>query len=139
MLERAAVTTPFDDAGHEGNAASSKQPARPSLDWLDVQGIASARFEHDTANVELTLIERLNERTVSIRWHDATGCHYGEQPWEKKIARSRGVCLVSGKTITRGDWVYSPSTRSSTRPANADAMISAAELDEMSEAADPAV
>lgn len=64
--------------------------------------LESARF---------TLVERVSDRTILIRWRDATVGHYAEQPWMKGIARRSTFCVLSGLRIRRGDSVYRPFTR----------------------------
>lgn len=78
-------------------------------------------FERKSASVNF--VERLNEKTVLLRWHDATAGLFGEQPWTLYRARYHGVCGLSGARIYRGDFVYRPSTRAKTVPSNADETI----------------
>ena len=73
-------------------------------------------------HVQVSVIERLSDTSVSVRWRDATRCHYDDQIWISCRARSGGRCALSGATIRRHDFVYKPRTRSIV-PANANAMI----------------
>ncbi|MDR6376196.1 DUF3331 domain-containing protein [Paraburkholderia caledonica] len=78
-------------------------------------------FERKSARVDF--VERLNEKTVLLRWHDATAGLFGEQPWTLYRARYHGICGLSGSRIYRGDFVYRPSTRARSMPSNADETI----------------
>ncbi|WP_204356236.1 DUF3331 domain-containing protein [Burkholderia sp. JP2-270] len=84
--------------------------------------------------VAIRVIERQSATTVSIAWHDATRCSYGDQAWQTVRARVRGVCAVSGCPIEPGDPVYRPRP---TRPVpiNAGAMILASVLERIEERA----
>lgn len=73
-------------------------------------------------HVQVNVIERLSDTSVSVRWRDATRCRYDDQIWISCRARSGGRCALSGATIRRHDFVYKPRTRSVV-PANANAMI----------------
>jgi hypothetical protein len=73
-------------------------------------------------HVRVSVIERLSDTSVSVRWRDATRCHYDDQVWISCRARSGGRCALSGAKIRRRDVVYKPRIRSIV-PANAKAMI----------------
>jgi hypothetical protein len=73
-------------------------------------------------HVEVSVIERLTDTSVSVRWRDATRGHYDDQIWISCRARSNGRCALSGAPIRRHDFVYKPRARSIV-PANANAMI----------------
>jgi hypothetical protein len=73
-------------------------------------------------HVQVSVVERLSDTSVSVRWRDATRCRYDDQIWISCRARSGGRCALSGTPIRRHDFVYKPRTRSVV-PANANAMI----------------
>jgi hypothetical protein len=73
-------------------------------------------------HVQVSVIERLTDTSVSVRWRDATRCHYDDQVWISCRARNNGRCALSGAAIRRHDFVYKPRARS-IAPANANAMI----------------
>lgn len=82
-------------------------------------------------HVEVSVIERLSDSSVSVRWRDATRCCYDEQIWISCRARIGGRCALSGTLIRRHDAVYKPRTRTVV-PANADAMILAPLIEQVS-------
>jgi hypothetical protein len=82
-------------------------------------------------HVQVRVIERLTETSVSVRWRDATRCHYDDQVWISCRARSNGRCALSGAAIRRHEFVYKPRARS-VAPANANAMILASLIERVS-------
>ncbi|WP_080436093.1 DUF3331 domain-containing protein [Burkholderia ubonensis] len=68
------------------------------------------------------ILDRPDRNTVTVAWCDPTLCHYGDQIWEAGIAKSTGVCAISGMCIERGDEIYKPRSARK-RPLNANAMI----------------
>jgi Domain of unknown function (DUF3331) len=77
----------------------------------------------------VTFVERFSAKSVSITWRDATAANYCEQLWIRRIARSNGVCALTGAAIVRGDAVYSPAGRTAMRPANCAQMVLATVLE----------
>lgn len=80
---------------------------------------------------------RPREFFALVTWCDSTSAHYCDQVWRACVARTSGLCSISGAAIRRGDLVYRP--RNTVRcKANAGAMIlayyveSAVELDDYS-------
>jgi hypothetical protein len=65
---------------------------------------------------------RPSSTTATVVWRDSTSGCYEDQIWRGVVARTSGVCAVTGRSIKRGDRVYRPRA---TRPAptNANAMI----------------
>ncbi|WP_371884447.1 DUF3331 domain-containing protein [Caballeronia sp. S22] len=53
----------------------------------------------DPTNARIHLLERLNDRTVSIAWRDATPCHYAEQVWTRCVARATKVRAGASKSV----------------------------------------
>ncbi|MPW16419.1 DUF3331 domain-containing protein [Paraburkholderia sp. CNPSo 3157] len=109
-------------------------------------GACAARAARRTANAErarsqaasdehsaavITFVERFGAKSVSITWRDSTAGRYTEQLWVRRIARSRGVCALTGEEIVRGDAVYGPFSRPSSRPRNMSEMILAKLLDDL--------
>jgi hypothetical protein len=76
-----------------------------------------------TEATAIRLVERVSDSCVLISWCDPTSCHYGEQTWILRTARSSGTCALSGMCIRRGDEVFRPAQRTRFLPANASAMI----------------
>jgi hypothetical protein len=74
-------------------------------------------------------VERFSAKSVSITWRDATAANYSEQLWIRRIARSQGVCAITGAAIVRGDAVYGPAGRTAVRPANGSQMVLAEALE----------
>ncbi len=75
----------------------------------------------DISRVQIEILEQ-SDTTLIIRWVEPGRCHYGEQRWRRRSANSSGTCIVSRRTIRRGDAVFRPAERPA--PANAAAMIS---------------
>jgi hypothetical protein len=65
---------------------------------------------------------RSSSTTVTVAWRDSTSGCYEDQVWRGVVARSPGVCAVSGRSIKPGDRVYRPRATHPT-PVNAKAMI----------------
>jgi hypothetical protein len=83
-----------------------------------------ARAPADLAeSAVVTFVERFSPKSVSITWRDSTAANYCEQLWIRRIARSQGVCALTGNSIVRGDAVYGPAGRTAARPANAAQMV----------------
>ncbi len=75
----------------------------------------------DVSRVQIEILEQ-SDTTLIIRWVEPGRCHYGEQRWRRRSANASGTCVVSRRTIRRGDAVFRPAERPA--PANAAAMIS---------------
>ncbi len=78
---------------------------------------------HDDVHIEI--LER-SDTLLVVRWVEPGRCHYGEQRWRRRFAQHTGTCALSHQIIHRGDEVFRPAERPA--PANAAAMISAAEV-----------
>jgi len=90
------------------------------------RGAAADRARAPAAVAEsavVTFVERFSPKSVSITWRDSTAANYCEQLWIRRIARSQGVCALTGNSIVRGDAVYGPAGRTAARPANAAQMV----------------
>ncbi|MEW6339083.1 MAG: DUF3331 domain-containing protein [Pseudomonadota bacterium] len=131
------------DAASCGRHASSgvRKPApRPGRDCANQarRGAAADRARApagNAKNVVVTFVERFSPKSVSITWRDATAANYCEQLWIRRIARSQGVCALTGSSIVRGDAVYGPAGRTAARPANAAQMVLADAIEELEAAA----
>jgi hypothetical protein len=73
------------------------------------------------------ILERLSPTSIVISWADATSGRYGEQTWNLRTARRKGVCSVSGEPILPGAPVYRPNVRQSSA-SNTHQSISAAAI-----------
>ena len=83
------------------------------------RGAAADRARAPAAVAEsavVTFVERFSPKSVSITWRDSTAANYCEQLWIRRIARSQGVCALTGNSIVRGDAVYGPAGRTAARP-----------------------
>jgi hypothetical protein len=78
----------------------------------------------------LKLVERPDALTATITWRDPTHCCYIDQIWRATRSRVKGICALSGREIRPRDEVFKPG-RCRTRPANAQAMILAEALNDM--------
>jgi len=75
----------------------------------------------------VSVIECPTARTATVSWCDPLSGYYGHQTWRVALAKQGGECVLSGKSIKRGDFIYRPAT-SEPPPGNAGAMIIASEL-----------
>ncbi|CAG4890122.1 DUF3331 domain-containing protein [Paraburkholderia saeva] len=89
------------------------------------------------AGARIRIVERPDPVTATIAWYDPTVCHYGDQTWRASVARSSGVCAVSGLAIRRGDAIYRPGSGRPS-PRNCNAMILARFVEEPADALMPA-
>jgi hypothetical protein len=103
-------------------------------------GILSRKSVHRRNNTFVKVLEKPTSTTATVAWFDSTSCHYGDQSWSLRVARSNGICALTGEAVRKGDRVYQPRT-SGHRPLNANAMIlsSVLSLAKYSEAADARV
>ncbi|WP_109480385.1 DUF3331 domain-containing protein [Paraburkholderia sp. C35] len=103
--------------------------ARPARRSANTERAQAAADQHSGAVI--TFVERFGAKSISITWRDSTAGRYTEQLWVRRIARSRGVCALTGANIVRGDAVYGPFSRPSSRPRNMSQMILAEQLDDL--------
>ena len=110
------------------NGACAARAARrtPAIERAQTK---ASQGEHSAAVI--TFVERFGAKSISITWRDSTAGRYTEQLWVRRIARSRGVCALTGADIVRGDAVYGPFSRPSSRPRNMAQMILATLLDDL--------
>jgi hypothetical protein len=73
--------------------------------------------------VQVSIVERLTERTLSVNWSDARLGHHADQIWRISVARGDARCVLTGMSIRRGDAVFRPRLFGTTRPANSHWMI----------------
>jgi hypothetical protein len=68
-------------------------------------------------------IEWQTMHTIRVSWSDATlgQCH--DQTWRAGLARSEGVCVLTGVPVHRGDTVFRPFAIGRDSPVNAPHMI----------------
>lgn len=66
------------------------------------------------------IVERTGPTFATVIWNEPN-CRYGYQTWRAAVSRLSGVCVISGKSIRRGDLVFKPQMRPV--PLNAHAMI----------------
>jgi hypothetical protein len=130
-----------------GKPANRETPTTIASERCDhSQGPSAARVARRNAAIEraqgqavggqnsaavITFVERFGAKSISITWRDSTAGRYTEQLWVRRIARSRGVCALTGANIVRGDAVYGPFSRPAMRPRNVSQMILAELLDDL--------
>jgi hypothetical protein len=116
----ASVSEAKVNEASQAAAEELRQPASRS----GRECIGRARPPADLAeSAVVTFVERFSPKSVSITWRDSTAANYCEQLWIRRIARSQGVCALTGNSIVRGDAVYGPAGRTAARPANAAQMV----------------
>ena len=72
---------------------------------------------------QITVTEWLSSATISVSWGDSCTGRYIEQIWCSGLSRVTSTCVLTGRTIRRGDRVFRPRTRGLRVPANEDQMI----------------
>jgi hypothetical protein len=77
--------------------------------------------------VQVSVIERLTTRTLSVCWSDPRCGKYTDQLWRLGLARDDGLCAFSGMYVRRGDSVFRPSSSVRLCPAAFDRMILASQ------------
>jgi len=82
---------------------------------------------NDHATLMVSVIECPTPRTATVSWCDPLSGYYGHQTWRVALAKQYGECVLSGKRIKPGDFIYRPVT-CQPPPGNAGAMIIATEL-----------
>lgn len=130
---------PVQDAPHaDANAGALAHRAAPaSTSTVTTNRRARTGLAHTACvsacarNAVVTFVERISPNAVSITWRDSTGGNYREQRWVLRAARSRGVCALTGATISRGDFIYHPVGNSRVQPANLAQMIRAEALEQL--------
>jgi hypothetical protein len=78
--------------------------------------------DHRQKNTFVKVLEKPTNTTATVAWFDSTACHYGDQSWLLRVARSNGICALTGEPVRKGDRVYQP-RKSGHRPCNANEMI----------------
>jgi hypothetical protein len=77
----------------------------------------------------ISALQRLDQHTVLLSWHDATRGRFTEQRWRLTTAMGEGRCALSGRGIRRGDLVFRAQIRFPS-PAHQRQMILATVLDD---------
>jgi hypothetical protein len=72
---------------------------------------------------QIVVTEWLSSATISVSWSDSCTGRYIEQIWCSGLSRATSICVLTGRTIRRGDRVFRPRTRGVRVPANEDQMI----------------
>jgi hypothetical protein len=76
------------------------------------------------------IVERLSSKTMSVCWSDPRLGHFDEQIWRLGRAHSDSVCLVTGKQIQHGDWIFRPRYARGAASGGDDRMILACVVEE---------
>ncbi|TDA46054.1 DUF3331 domain-containing protein [Burkholderia pyrrocinia] len=101
-------------------------PAAPPSPAVDER---ACRTDSNLEAVRIVILERPSADTVLVSWSSSTACRYGEQTWQRVIARKDGVCILTGDLIARGDSVFRPKRARNAMCSNATAMIKASSID----------
>ncbi|MPW20446.1 MULTISPECIES: DUF3331 domain-containing protein [Paraburkholderia] len=57
------------------------------------------------------VVYRLSTCTLSVSWSDPCAGRYTERIWCSGLASVAAICVLTGRTIIRGDRVFRPRTR----------------------------
>jgi hypothetical protein len=80
--------------------------------------------------IRVSVIERLSSLTVSVCWSDPRLGRQDDEVWRLGRARSRSRCLLTGKAIQHGDWIFRPRVERDYLWADRDRVILASAVDE---------
>jgi hypothetical protein len=73
---------------------------------------ANRRRQDSVRNfTRVEILERLSPTSIVVALADATSGRYGDQTWTLRIARSKGICSLSGEPFRPGDPVYRANVR----------------------------
>jgi hypothetical protein len=92
----------------EATRIARRRPAKTS--WTDHTALM------------VSVIELPTPRTATVSWCDPLSGYYGHQTWRVALAKKSGKCVLSGRSIKPGDFIYRPATCQSP-PGNAGAII----------------
>ncbi|MBA9836081.1 DUF3331 domain-containing protein [Burkholderia contaminans] len=76
------------------SAAGDRGNARRGLD---------IRWPED---VQIRILERLSDHTVSLAWGHPCRGHFGCQTWQRTTARTCGICSLTGERVLQGEQIY---------------------------------
>lgn len=79
-------------------------------------------------DVKIRVLDRVSAKSVSITWCHPCSGYYGSQVWREAVARTSGVCALSGEPVARGDRIYRLA-RTHQNPSNALAVLLASQVD----------
>lgn len=94
-------------------------------DWVEANSRGRSEGRSMTT---IKIIEVVNDRTIIVAWQDPTGGRYGYQTWTRVLARHDAVCALTRFSVKMGDAVFHPKNLRDRRPANADSVILAGEV-----------
>jgi hypothetical protein len=96
-------------------------------DWAEANPRADDQEDRSAPTVQI--IEVVNDRMIIVAWQDPTGGRYGDQTWARMLARRDTVCALTGLSVKTGDAVFHPKSLRERRPANAESVILAGEVE----------
>jgi hypothetical protein len=88
--------------------------------WLECNNIAPCNMMKASS---ISRIEWQTTSTILVSWSDSTLGRYQDQTWRAGLARTSGVCGLTGVPVNKGDVVFRPLIRAGARPTNALDMI----------------
>lgn len=74
-------------------------------------------------------LERISPTASTVSWCVPQACNYGGQIWRFAKAKWSGTCVLTGKSISRGESIYRP-MKAEPLPINVNAMMLAVALDD---------
>jgi hypothetical protein len=120
-----SITSTSDDKSH-AEPQEEKNSRRESCMYGDILGSADARPRPN----RIAVVERLSSMTVSVCWSDARLGRQADEVWRLGRARSESFCLLTGRPIEDGEWVFRPRIRRGYREADGSRAILACAIDE---------
>jgi len=79
--------------------------------------------EAERPPLHVSVLEQLTPTTLSVYWSDPCLGRYADQVWRIGLAPLDSFCVLTGRSIRRGDSVFRPRVRGSYSPANRHRMI----------------
>ena len=79
--------------------------------------------ELEAAPSRVSVLEQLSSKSLSVYWSDPCLGRYADQVWRIGLAPLDSFCVLTGRSIRRGESVFRPRVRGSYSPANRHRMI----------------
>ncbi|RQR49327.1 DUF3331 domain-containing protein [Burkholderia sp. Bp9140] len=57
-------------------------------------------------DVQIRILERLSDHTISLAWGHPCRGYFGCQTWHRTTARKCGICSLTGERVLQGEQIY---------------------------------